>query len=158
MKCGESTCSKNAICHQSSDYSFECRCRKGYIGNGFNCDTGNAIFRSEIVLNRTFTESLNDPNSAEYKNLSRNIQNALTTLIRKESSFPGFIGCQVTGFTKGSVIVEYVLVFMLQETESVNASKLTQVVNTAIQNGSLAIPVISTKPISTAGKWEKRDM
>ena len=151
MECSESSCSKNANCYQSSDYSFECRCNKGYIGNGFNCKTGNTIFMSELVLNQTFTESLKNPISAEYKSLSDNIQNVLTMVIRKESSFPDFVGCQVTGFRKGSVIVQYVLIFQLQESEMVNVSKLTQVVNMATRNGSLAFSVISTKPINAAG-------
>ncbi|CAB4006239.1 microneme [Paramuricea clavata] len=149
-KCSESSCSKNAECIQHSNYSILCRCKKGYISNGFNCDTGNTIFSSELVLNQTFTESLNNPNSAEYRNLAEKIQNALTSAIRKENNFPGFLGCQVTGFIKGSVVAQYVLIFQLQESETVNASKLSLVVVAAVRNGSLAIPVVSSRSIKTA--------
>ena len=150
-KCSESSCTKNAECYRSSKYSNACRCKKGFIDNGINCDTGNTIFTSELRLNQTFTESLNNPNSVEYRNLAEQIQNALTTEIRKRSEFPNFVGCQVTGFINGSVLAKYILIFQLEGSKTVNASKLSQVLRAAIQNGSLAIPVLSIKPIVATG-------
>ena len=83
--------------------------------------------------------------------LAEKIQNGLTNAIRKRNNFPGFLGCQVTGFKNGSVIANYILIFFLQEGENVNASQLSQVVSEATNNGSLGIPVLSSMPISLSG-------
>ncbi|XP_028393159.1 uncharacterized protein LOC114517546 [Dendronephthya gigantea] len=146
-KCSKSRCAKNARCIQNSDYSFSCHCMKGYIKNGDECDTGNTIFESDVVLNQTFTESLNNPNSSEYLDLAKKIEQGLTAAIRKENIFPGFLGCQVTGFKKGSVVAQYILIFRLKETETVNASKLSEIIRRSVRNGSLALPVLSSKSL-----------
>lgn len=141
----------NADCIQKSDYSFLCRCKKGYIGNGFTCNTGNEIYSSELVINQTFTDALNNPNSAEFIDFAETIENILTNAIKRTNNFPGFLGCQVTGFMKGSVIAQYVLIFQLQDNQIVNVSRLSQAVSTAVQNGSLKISVVSSKPLNTTG-------
>lgn len=139
---------KNAECVALSDSSISCRCKDGYVGNGFNCDTGNTVFNSELVLNQKFTESLNNPNSVEYRNLAEKIENALTNGIRNDNNFQDFLGCQVTSFKNGSVIAQYILIFQLQDGEMVNVSKLSQVINTAAKNGSL--PVSGSPRLITA--------
>ena len=133
-----SLASKNAECIELPDTSISCRCKKGYVGNGFNCTTGNRFFVSELELNQTFTEPLRDPNSAEYRNLAQKIENALTNAIRKGNTFQGFLGCQVTSFRPGSVVAEYIVIFQLQDGKTVDVSKLSQVIHMASQNGSLA--------------------
>ena len=130
---------KNAECIELPDSSISCRCKKGYVGNGFNCDTGNTVFNSELVLNQTFTESLNNPNSNEYRNLAEKIENILTNGIRKDKNLQGFLGCQVTGFKDGSIIAQYILIFQLQDGVMVNVSKLSQVINTVVKDGSLPV-------------------
>lgn len=117
-----------------------CRCKKGYIGNGFSCLTGNTMFRSVISLNQLFSASLNNHESREYIFLANKVQNGISKAVKASKEFNGFVGTQVTGFRKGSVLAVYLLVFSLGEQDKVNSSKLGDVIYEAIRNDPLLIP------------------
>ena len=63
----------------------------------------------------------------------------MTNGIRKDNNLQGFLGCQVTGFKDGSIIAQYILIFQLQDGVMVNVSKLSQVINTVVKDGSLPV-------------------
>ncbi|XP_034078592.1 adhesion G protein-coupled receptor F5-like [Gymnodraco acuticeps] len=71
-----------------------------------------------VQLNKTFTETLKNTTSAEYKNL----KDIMTTLLNKEyGGITGFIGVSVTGFREGSIFTEFVV-----ETTEVNAEEFAE--------------------------------
>lgn len=126
--------------------SFSCRCHKGYVGNGFNCVTGNTLYISELRINQSFSPSLNNPTSYEFTNLAEKIENGISKAVKASNKFSGFIGTQVTQFKKGSIIAEYVLIFELEGNEKVNATQLTDILTTAIRN-DLSIPAVLSAPL-----------
>ena len=148
-KCKKNKCSKFSTCINLVA-TYSCRCKKGYIGDGFSCLTGNTMFSSMISLNQIFSPSLNDPDSREYIFLANTIQNGISKAVKASNEFNGFVGTQVTGFSKGSVLADYLLVFSLGESDKVNASKLGDVIYQAIRNDSLLLPNVSVQRFTLA--------
>ncbi|KAK5903956.1 hypothetical protein CgunFtcFv8_007694 [Champsocephalus gunnari] len=59
-----------------------------------------------VQLDKTFTDTLNDPQSAAYNDL-KNTMNEV--LINKYEGITGFIGASVTGFREGSIFTDFVV-------------------------------------------------
>ncbi|XP_048469824.1 mucin-16-like [Rhincodon typus] len=55
------------------------------------------------IINRNFTEALNDTNSPEYQNIAANITRMLTGLFKKSSLKKSYRTSKVTGLRRGSV-------------------------------------------------------
>ncbi|KAJ4929424.1 hypothetical protein JOQ06_005032 [Pogonophryne albipinna] len=71
-----------------------------------------------VQLNKTFTDTLNDPQSAAYNDL-KNTMNEV--LINKYEGITGFIGVSVTGFREGSIFTDFVV-----ETTEVKTAELAK--------------------------------
>ncbi|KAF3846869.1 hypothetical protein F7725_003947 [Dissostichus mawsoni] len=71
-----------------------------------------------VQLNKTFTETLNDPTSAAYNDLKDNMGAVLNT---EYGVMTGFIGVSVTGFREGSIFTDFDV-----ETTEVNATELAE--------------------------------
>lgn len=74
------------------------------------------------LLNMTFSESLQDPDSHEFKDLKAMLETALTVVFQ---DMPGFLEAKVTGFRKGSVITMFSVVF--NDTSSIASRSFTEV-------------------------------
>ncbi|XP_041061456.1 mucin-16-like [Carcharodon carcharias] len=55
------------------------------------------------IINRNFTEALNDPNSPEYQSIVANVTKMLTALYKKSSLKDSYRNCKVTGLRIGPV-------------------------------------------------------
>ncbi|XP_078410873.1 mucin-16-like [Cetorhinus maximus] len=55
------------------------------------------------IINKNFTEALNDPNSPEYQSIVANVTKMLTALFKKSSLKDSYRNCKVTGLRIGSV-------------------------------------------------------
>ncbi|GCB59870.1 hypothetical protein scyTo_0011009 [Scyliorhinus torazame] len=67
---------------------------------------GDLLFELNFtIINRNFTEALNDPNSPEYRRISANVTKMLEELYRKSSLKDSYRICKVTGLRIGSVKV-----------------------------------------------------
>ncbi|XP_033932824.1 adhesion G protein-coupled receptor F4-like [Pseudochaenichthys georgianus] len=71
-----------------------------------------------VQLNKTFTEALKDPTSAEYNNLKDNMEAVLN---KTYGGITGFIGVSVTGFREGSIFTDFVV-----ETTEVKTAELAE--------------------------------
>ncbi|XP_078054850.1 mucin-16-like [Mustelus asterias] len=63
------------------------------------------------IINRNFTEALNDPTSAEYQSISANVTRMLETLYKNSSLKDSYRTCKVTGLRIGSVKVTCICYF-----------------------------------------------
>ncbi|KAJ4932337.1 hypothetical protein JOQ06_010760 [Pogonophryne albipinna] len=71
-----------------------------------------------VQLNKTFTDTLNDPQSVAYNNL----KNTMTTVLNEQyGGITGFIGVSVTGFREGSIFTDFVV-----ETTKVKTAELAE--------------------------------
>ena len=54
---GKGTCSKDALCINTAG-SYECRCKDGFVGDGFTCSGNGVTLRSLAIITRSFPGSL----------------------------------------------------------------------------------------------------
>ncbi|XP_067871927.1 mucin-16-like [Heterodontus francisci] len=113
------------------------------------------------IINRNFTEALNDPNSPEYQRIVANVTKMLTGLFKKSSVKGSYRICKVTGLRIGSVKCTCMCYFNPNvATEPVTAEKVRTEFSTGtngtnllenvyqLRNSSLAVE--AKAPISTS--------
>ena len=109
------------------------------------------IFQSDIKLDATFTEDLNDPTSSEFISLATSVEVAL--LPELQNSIPTITAVVVTGFTEGSVIAAYNMYITDPAGASVSADDVGSAVAIAVSTVTIPGVPVDTSYIPQVQGW-----
>lgn len=101
--CVDTTCPLNAVCIDM--YPAVCRCKSGYVYDLLEgeCRNENLISIRGIHLRDDFVGSYSDPTSVDFYRYAIKLEEALNKMV---TSRDGIIGVKVVKATKGSVVVD----------------------------------------------------
>ncbi|XP_078700770.1 uncharacterized protein LOC144927295 [Branchiostoma floridae x Branchiostoma belcheri] len=89
----------------------------------------------QLSLNKTFNANLRDPEATEYRDLEKQFISTFTSIYE---GLAGFKEIKIIGFSSGSVIVDYVVIFAADEAPSddVIASTVQETMSSLLSNGT----------------------
>ncbi|XP_071492238.1 uncharacterized protein [Diadema antillarum] len=133
------------------EMSFQCTCRAGYMRNEENICTKTQVFISAIRFTEfggskaVYSDELSDPNSEEFQNLASDVESTLDTVYQTSDLADVFLGTSVSGFSNGSIVVDYTVIFAdpasMNDTGNSTTTLNTASITTAFTTSLATAPV-----------------
>ncbi|XP_035667610.1 uncharacterized protein LOC118410178 [Branchiostoma floridae] len=107
-ECTILSCGDNQRCVNTPG-SYRCECVSGFLEVDGVCEAALAYSSAVRIMARSFSSSLEDPQSQEYVDLVSEVVGTLDPLYRQTSLSGDLLGIIVLGFRQGSVLVDHVI-------------------------------------------------